>query len=193
RKLDGKERRRSHIPNGVLPRVETGTAQRVFSCSGSKRSRQVGEPVGRVGASGIGTGDNRRLRSRDSHIAPARDRTFRELQAAGLVTDGDQARILLPRFEKPLPGAVRRTAVDYDDLRWRGNLGEKAGDDPANVLDLVQFCDHDAHRNAGRPHGSSIASESLWPHAAEKSIADSSEEHPPTTITPPDSLTPGLV
>jgi len=89
------------------------------------------EPVGSVGAAGVGAGDECGFGGGDGHVAAARDRAGGVFEAAGFVADCAQARGLCLGVdeglgvEQPLPGSVGRAAVDDDDLGgiWARRLG----------------------------------------------------------------------
>ena len=161
RQANAEERRRGYVPHRATARVQARAAQRVLRLAGNQRRGQIQQPIGRIGAAGVGTGDEVGFCCLDGHIAPARDRPGREFQAAGLVADRHQARILCRGSFKPLPRAVGRATVHDDHFRRRRSLREEARHHSANVLNFVEFRHHDTDRL----HGGSIASH-LHPHRA---------------------------
>ena len=61
--------------------------------AGENRGREVGEPVGMVGAAGIGAGDHVGRCCGDPDVAAACDRSWRTLQTATFIADGNQGRV----------------------------------------------------------------------------------------------------
>ena len=151
--IDSEEGRGGDVPNGGVCQIDAGTAERVFGFAAGDGLGEAGEPVGGVGAAGIGAGDDLRVRRGDGDIAATGYGTWTAPEATGFVADGQERGILTGRFKQPFPGAVGRATVYDDDFSSGLVLLEQTWHKQSNVHNFVE----NGSDNTDGGHGESIS------------------------------------